>query len=54
MKSISDNDIENNININLLPLQSEPLCSKIIYFFILGMFAITLIVSLILIFVFSL
>ena len=51
MKSISDNDIENNININLLPLQSEPLCGKN---FILGMFAITLIVSLILILSFSL
>jgi hypothetical protein len=53
MKSISDNDIENNVNTNLLqsvPI-NEPMCGRIIYIFILSSFSIgiTLIVSILLI-----
>jgi len=53
MKSISDNDIENNVNTNLLQLVpiNEPICGRIIYIFILSSFSIgvTLIVSILLV-----
>jgi len=50
MKSISDNDIENSLNINLLQLEPihEPLCGRVLYIFILSSFSITLIVLVVL------